>query len=82
MSRPCLNGQPADLRGSSTVGRCRRWIISAQIEDVHALIPVELVPGPMVLVAADHVWPSVGMARALSRRPTEYGDSYGHTILE
>lgn len=53
-------------------------------EDADALIPVELVPGPMLLVAAgmDRVWPSAGMARALSRRLNEHGDSHGHTILE
>lgn len=38
----------------------------------------------MLLVAAgaDRVWPSAGMARALSRRLNEHGDSHGHTILE
>lgn len=53
-------------------------------EDPDALIPVELVPGPVLLVAAgaDQVWPSAAMARALSRRLGEHGDSHGHTILE
>jgi len=53
-------------------------------QDADALIPVELVPGPMLMVAAgaDHVWPSADMARALSRRLHEHGDSHGHTILE
>jgi len=53
-------------------------------EDPDAIIPVELVPGPILLVAAgaDQVWPSAEMARALSRRLREYGDSRGHTILE
>ncbi|MGH3192383.1 MAG: hypothetical protein ACRDPY_36430, partial [Streptosporangiaceae bacterium] len=38
-------------------------------EDASALIPVELVPGPVFLVAAgaDQVWPSADMAIALSR---------------
>ncbi len=52
--------------------------------DPDALIPVELVPGPILLVAAgaDQVWPSAAMARALSRRLREHGHSPGHTILE
>jgi dienelactone hydrolase len=53
-------------------------------ENPDALIPVELVPGPVLLVAAgaDQVWPSAGMARALSRRLHEHGDPHGHTVLE
>jgi dienelactone hydrolase len=52
--------------------------------DPDALIPVELVPGPILLVAAgaDRVWPSAAMARALSRRLRKHGDSHGHTILQ
>src|SRR5579862_427409 len=53
-------------------------------EDPAALIPVELVPGPILLVAAgaDPVWPSADMARALSGRLREHGDIHGHTVLE
>lgn len=53
-------------------------------EDPAALIPVELVPCPILLVAAgaDRVWPSAAMARALSRRLRERGDAHGHTVLE
>jgi len=53
-------------------------------EDPAALIPVELVPGPILLVAAgaDRAWPSADMARALSRRLCEHGDAHGHTVLE
>jgi dienelactone hydrolase len=53
-------------------------------ENADALIPVELVPGPLLLVAAgaDQVWPSAGMARALSQRLHEHGDPHGHTVLE
>ena len=53
-------------------------------EDADALIPIELVTGPILLVAAgaDRVWPSADMARALSGRLHERGDSHGHTILE
>jgi dienelactone hydrolase len=49
-----------------------------------ALIPVELIPGPVLLVAAgaDQVWPSAAMARALSRRLRKHGDRHGHTVLE
>lgn len=52
--------------------------------DEDAVIPVELVPGPMLLVSAgsDRVWPSADMARALSQRLREHGDPHGHTILE
>jgi dienelactone hydrolase len=55
-----------------------------ECEDPAALIPVELVPGPILLVAAgaDRVWPSAAMARALSGRLREHGDAYGHAILE
>jgi dienelactone hydrolase len=53
-------------------------------EQADALIPVELVPGPVLLVAAgaDQVWPSAAMARALSRRLRDHGDRHGHTVLE
>lgn len=53
-------------------------------EDPAAFIPVELIPGPILLVAAgaDQVWPSAAMARALSDWLTEHGDPYGHTVLE
>jgi dienelactone hydrolase len=61
------------------------WITPApDCADLDALIPVELVPGPVLLVSAgaDQVWPSADMARALSRRLHEHGDPHGHTILE
>jgi dienelactone hydrolase len=53
-------------------------------ENDAALIPVELVPGPLLLIAAgaDQVWPSATMARALSQRLHEHGDPHGHTVLE
>jgi len=53
-------------------------------EDPAAFIPVELVPGPVLLVGAgaDRVWPSSEMARALSGRLREHGDAHGHAILE
>jgi dienelactone hydrolase len=53
-------------------------------DNADALIPVELVPGPALLVAAgkDQVWPSADMARALSQRLHEHGDPHGHTVLE
>jgi dienelactone hydrolase len=45
-------------------------------ERADALIPAELIPGPVLLIAAgaDRVWPSAPMARALSRRLREHGD--------
>ena len=53
-------------------------------ENAAALIPAELIPGPVLLIAAgaDQVWPSAAMARALSRRLRAHGDSHGHTVLE
>jgi dienelactone hydrolase len=53
-------------------------------ENADALIPVESVPGPVLLVAAgaDQVWPSAGMARALSGRLRAHGDPHGHTVLD
>jgi dienelactone hydrolase len=55
-----------------------------ECEDPAALIPVELVPGPILLVAAgaDRVWPSADMARAMSGRLREHGDPHGHMVLE
>ena len=76
------SGGPAWLLG----GRPLPYVVHSgpDGQDPDALIPVELVPGPMLMVAAgaDHVWPSADMARALSRRLHEHGDSHGHTILE
>ena len=53
-------------------------------EQADALIPAELIPGPVLLIAAgaDQVWPSAAMARALSRRLRAHGDPHGHTVLE
>ena len=53
-------------------------------EKADALIPAELIPGPVLLVAAgaDQVWPSAAMAQALSRRLREHGDPHGHKHLE
>lgn len=53
-------------------------------EQADALITIERVPGPVLLIAAgaDQVWPSAAMARALSRRLREHGDRRGHALLE
>jgi dienelactone hydrolase len=69
-----LDGQSLPWAGETEQG--------AENED--ALIPAELVPGPILLVAAgaDQVWPSAAMARALSKRLHEHGDPHGHIILE
>lgn len=50
-----------------------------QYEDPDALIPVERVPGPVLLIAAgaDQVWPSAAMAGALSARLHQHGDPAG-----
>jgi dienelactone hydrolase len=69
-----LHGQPLTYAGHA----------GPDCENADALIPVERVPGPVLLVAAgaDQVWPSANMARALSRRLHEHGDPHGHTVLE
>ena len=53
-------------------------------ENADALIPVEQVAGPVLLVAAgsDQVWPSADMAGALSRRLHAHGDPHGHAVLD
>jgi len=75
-------GGPAWLLG----GRALPYMAHSgpESEDPAALIPVERVPGPILLVAAgtDRVWPSADMARALSGRLREHGDAHGHTVLE
>jgi dienelactone hydrolase len=69
-----LDGQPLPYAGHA----------GPDCENDDTLIPVELVPGPVLLIAAgaDQVWPSADMARALSRRLHEHGDPHGHTVLE
>jgi len=69
-----LDGQP--LPWADETGR--------GCENEDALIPAELVPGPILLIAAgaDQVWPSAAMARALSKRLHEHGNPHGHIILE
>jgi dienelactone hydrolase len=69
-----LGGQPLPYADRSGPG----------CENPDALIPVEQIPGPVLLIAAgaDQVWPSVGMARALSARLRQHGDPHGHTLLD
>ena len=49
-----------------------------------ALIPVERIPGPVLLVSAgrDQVWPSTPMARAISERLNRLGHTFGHLLLD
>jgi uncharacterized protein len=49
-----------------------------------AVIAAELIPGPVLLLAAgaDQVWPSGAMARALAARLDHHGHPHGHTLLE
>lgn len=49
-----------------------------------ALIAVERINGPVMLVAAgaDEVWPSAPMAKAISQRLRAHGDPWGHRLLE
>ena len=53
-------------------------------DDPAALIAVEHINGPVMLVAAgaDEVWPSASMAKAISERLRAHGDRYGHRFLE
>ena len=83
---------PGNLVAGSLPPGGPAWLLNSQplpyvgpgCENDDALIPVELVPGPVLLIAAgaDQVWPSADMARALSRRLHEHGDPHGHTVLE
>lgn len=49
-----------------------------------AVIPVERIQGPILLMSAgaDQVWPSAAMARAISKRLDSLGHSWGHRVLE
>jgi uncharacterized protein len=75
------SGGAAWLRG----GRPLPYVEHAgpDCENPQALIPVEQIPGSILLVAAgaDQVWPSGPMARMLSQRLHEHGHHHGHTIL-
>jgi dienelactone hydrolase len=53
-------------------------------DDPAALIAVERINGPVMLVAAgaDELWPSAPMAQAISQRLRVHGDRYGHRLLE
>jgi dienelactone hydrolase len=75
-------GGPAWLLGGQPLPYVDRF--GPDCENADALIPVELVPAPILLVAAgaDRVWPSGDMASALSRRLREHGDPHGHAILD
>jgi uncharacterized protein len=68
------NGRPLPCAGHQGAGD----------ENPDALIPVERVRGPVLLIAAgaDQVWPSAAMARALSARLRQHGDPHGHTVLD
>ncbi len=53
-------------------------------DNPYAVIQVELVRGPIMLVSAgaDEIWPSAPMARAISERLRRHGDLHGHELLE
>jgi uncharacterized protein len=53
-------------------------------EDPEAVIPVERIRGPILLISAgaDQVWPSAAMARAISKRLDSLGHKWGHHVLE
>jgi dienelactone hydrolase len=53
-------------------------------EEPGAVIPVERIRGPILLVSAgaDQVWPSTAMARAISKRLDSLGHSWGHRVLD
>ena len=53
-------------------------------DDPDAVIPVELVSGPVMFVSAgnDEVWPSAPMADAMAERLRQHGDPHGHELLE
>lgn len=69
-----LNGNPVSYVGH----------FGPHTEDPKAVIPVERIRGPILLVSAgaDQVWPSAAMARAISKRLDSLGHSWGHRVLE
>lgn len=72
-------GGPAWLLGGHSLPYADRS--GPGCENPDALIPVEQIPGPVLLIAAGagQVWPSAGRARALSARLRQHGDPHGHT---
>lgn len=75
-------GGPAWLRNGRPLPYAGHQQSNDQNPD--ALIPVEQVRGPVLLIAAgaDQIWPSAQMARALSARLRQHGDLHGHTLLD
>jgi hypothetical protein len=75
-------GAPAWLRDGSPLPYVTRF--GPHAEDPKALIPVERIRGPILLVSAgaDRMWPSAAMARAISNRPDALGHNWEHRALE
>ena len=75
-------GGPAWLLGGSPLPYVSRF--GPHSEDPEAVIPVERIRGPILLVSAgaDQVWPSAAMARAISKRLDSLGHTWGHRVLE
>jgi dienelactone hydrolase len=74
-------GGPAWLLGGRALPYVSKF--GPDCDDEKALIPVERIPGPVLLVAAgaDKIWPSGAMARALSERLRAHGDPHGHQLV-
>jgi dienelactone hydrolase len=84
-----VGGVVVTVPGNVVVGSWPRggaaWLLGGERLPYGRDVPirVELVPGPILLVAAgaDRVWPSADMAQAISARLREHGDRHGHTLL-
>lgn len=74
-------GGPAWLLGGRALPYVSKF--GPDCDDDEALIPVERIPGPVLLVAAgaDKIWPSGMMAQVISERLRAHGDPHGHELL-
>ncbi|HZY69539.1 MAG TPA: acyl-CoA thioester hydrolase/BAAT C-terminal domain-containing protein [Thermoplasmata archaeon] len=75
-------GGPAWLLQGRPIPYANRF--GPHTQDPNALIPVERIHGPILLVSAgaDEVWPSAAMARAIATRLQSHAHTGGHEVLE
>jgi dienelactone hydrolase len=75
-------GGPAWLSNGSPLSYVSHF--GPHTEHAEAVIPVERIRGPILLISAgaDQVWPSAAMARAISKRLDSHGHTWGHRVLE
>lgn len=75
-------GPPAWTLGGRPLPFVTRFGPSSAVPE--AEIPVERIPGPILLISAgaDRVWPSLAMSRAMAERLRSRGHPGGHELLE